>query len=367
MSETEAMAATRVAIPMTLDGVSAEWLTAILQSRYPGIVVEAMDEVHLRNSHTTKYQVRLTLNEIGRLAGIPEHVCLKANWAGFDSKDICRLEARFYENFRRLVDFPAPRYYFADWADNASGQGFVMMEDLAVGGGKFGHSTDHMGVEEAARGVASLARLHGAFWDSPVLHAADWLPVSMATPTDSDQLRMMYQYAELNHPKPEYQAFLPQWIRGDLSRLHIVYDALVDFARHREQGPYCLVHGDSHQGNSYVRPDGERVWLDWQMVRKGRPIRDFTYFILGALTIEERRAHDRDLLRHYRECLVATGAQNVPDDDMFWESYRRWPPYAMQAWIANMDEWGQIGMHIVERIFTAGEDLKTVEALGVNF
>lgn len=362
-----ATVAAPVPIPMSLDGVTAPWLTSILQSRYPGIVVERMEQVHLRNSHTTKYQVKLTLNDVGRAAGIPENVCLKANWAQFDSKDICRLEARFYENFRRLVDFPAPDFYFASWADDATGQGFVMMEDLSIEGGKFGHSTDHMGVEEAARAVASLAKLHGAFWDSPALHAADWLPASMATYTDSDQLRMMYPYAEQNHLKSDYQAFLPAWIKGDLSRLHTVYDSLVNFATTQEQGPCCLVHGDSHQGNSYVRPNGERVWLDWQMVRKGRPIRDFTYFILGALTIEERRANDRELLRHYRDCLAATGAQNVPDDATLWEYYRRWPPYAMQAWIANMDDWGQVGMHIVERIFTAGEDLKTVEALGITF
>lgn len=357
-----------VGIPARLQDVTAQWLTEIMQERYPGIVVKAMEEVALRNSHTTKLQVRLTLNEVGKAAGIPENVCLKANWAQFESQGICRLEARFYEDFRRLVDFPAPRSYFEAWDPREdSGQGLVVMEDLSIEGGHFGVSTDHMGVDEAARAVASLAKIHGSFWDSPVLHAADWLPVSMVTPVDAQQLTMMYSFAEQNHAKEQYQSFLPAWIKPDLSRLHTVFDALVDFAQTKEKGPMCLVHGDSHQGNSYVRPNGERVWLDWQLVRKGRPIRDFTYFLLGALTIEERRANDRDLLRHYRQCLVDTGAQGVPDDEALWESYRRWPPYAMQAWIANMDEWGQKGAHIVERIFVAGEDLGTVEALGVTF
>ncbi len=326
-----------VGIPARLEDVTANWLTQIMQSRYPGIVVEGMEKVFLRNSHTTKYQVKLTLNDVGKAAGIPENVCLKANWAQFESQGICRLEARFYEDFRRLVAFPAPRSFFEAWDPREdSGQGLVVMEDLSIEGGHFGVSTDHMGVEEAARAVASLAKIHGAFWDSPVLHAADWLPVSMVTPVDAQQLHMMYSFAEKNHVKPEYQAFLPGWIKGDLSRLHTVFDALIDFAQHKEQGPWCLVHGDSHQGNSYLRPDGER-------------------------------ANERDLLRHYRRCLVETGAQGVPDDETLWEYYRRWPPYAMQAWIANMDEWGQKGMHIVERIFVAGEDLRTVEALGVSF
>src|SRR3546814_6984001 len=109
-------------------------------------------------------------------------------------------------------------------------------------------------------------------------------------------------------------------------------------------GPRCLVHGDSHQGNSYVRPNGERVWLDWQLVRKGRPWRDVTYFMLGALTIDERRSAARDLLRHYRECLAATGVTGIISDEDIWEQFRRWPVYGMQSWLANMDEWGQKGL-----------------------
>ena len=49
-----------VGIPAHLDDVTAQWLTQIMQPRYPGIVVEGMEEVFLRNSHTTKYPVSYT-------------------------------------------------------------------------------------------------------------------------------------------------------------------------------------------------------------------------------------------------------------------------------------------------------------------
>ena len=62
-----------------------------------------------------------------------------------------------------------------------------------------------------------------------------------------------------------------------------------------QTGPRCVVHGDCHLGNSYRRADGERIWLDWQLVRKGRPWRDLTYFMIGSLTIEERRQSERAL------------------------------------------------------------------------
>lgn len=85
--------------------------------------------------------------------------------------------------------------------------------------------------------------------------------------------------------------------------------------------------------------------------------------MLGALTVEERRASAADLIRHYREALTAHGAEGVLGQDDAWEQFRRWPVYGMQAWAANMDEWGQKGMVMIERFFTAAEDMGTIEAL----
>ena len=112
-----------------------------------------------------------------------------------------------------------------------------------------------------------------------------------------------------------------------------------------------------------MRPDGTRIRMDWQLARKGRPWRDIAYFVIGSLTTEERRAHERDLLRDYREHLVAAGAKNVPSLDVIWDAYRRWAIYGCQAWIANMDEWGQKGYPMNERFFTALNDLETITLL----
>jgi hypothetical protein len=105
--------------------------------------------------------------------------------------------------------------------------------------------------------------------------------------------------------------------------------------------------------------------LDWQLVRKGQPWRDVTYFMLGSLTIDERRASERDLIRHYREALVANGAKNAPDADGLWSQYRLWPIYGMQSWVANVDAWGQNGLPMVQRFFTAAEDHQTLKLLNV--
>jgi Ecdysteroid kinase-like family len=350
-------------LPRDLHEVTAPWLTSLLQHRHPGIEVRGMTVVELKNSHTTKLRLALDLNEVGLAAGIPRQVCLKSNWSeGFESGDICELEARFYHLMRDQLQAPVPGSYYADWDGDGGGRGIVVMEDLGAAEGQFGHSAHHLGVDGVARGLASLAVLHGALWDSPLLPAQSWLQTSMDTPVDTEQLRRNWNYIALNLAKPSYQAFLPRWIYDQPELFAHAFDELADFAR-TQPGPHCLVHGDSHQGNSFLRANGERVWHDWQLVRQGQPWRDITYFMLGALTIDERRASAADLIRHYREALIATGARDVPDQDSAWDHFRRWPVYGMQAWLGNVDQWGQGGLHMVERFFAAAEDLDTMALL----
>jgi hypothetical protein len=350
-------------LPRDLAAVTPEFLTSVMRNRYPGLEIRDMETVEIRNGHTTKMRVRLDLNQAGRDAGIPENVCLKSNWSGgFEEVDIHALEARFYHYARDQLNIPSPKAYFADWDAGATGQGLVVMEDLALEGGRFGHSTDHMGVDGVAEAFEGYAKYHGASWGDPRLREWIWLQTSMDTPIDNEQLRFMWQWVEKNLAKEKFRAILPKWFLDDPQSLHRIFDALALFEA-RNPGPNTIVHGDSHQGNTYVRADGERIWIDWQLVRKGRPWRDLAYFMIGALTIEERRADDRRLLKHYHEHLLATGIADPPSFDTIWAAYSRWPIYGCQAWIANMDEWGQDGLPMNQRFFTALEDLDSAKLL----
>lgn len=351
------------ALPHSLEAVDAAWLTSVLIGKYSGMVVHSMDVVEVRNGHTTKIRARLSLNEVGRRQGMPENVCIKANWSGsFAEVDIHRLEARFYHYVAERCHLPAPAAFFSDWEVGDDGQGVVVMEDLAMSGGRFGHSLDHLGVDGATAAMKAFAGLHAALWGDPRLDEWTWLPTSMDTPIDCDQLDMMWPYVERNLDKPDYRAALPNWLPDNPQRFRALFRRLSAYET-MQTGPRTLVHGDAHQGNSYVRPGGERIWIDWQLVRKGRPWRDLCYFLVGALTIDERRAEERRLLAEYRAHLVAHGVTGVPNLDAIWEAYRRWPVYGCQAWLANMDEWGQSGLPMVQRFFTALDDLDTVRLL----
>lgn len=200
-------------LPRDLGAVTPRWLTGLLQRRYPGIEVNGFEQVEIRNGHTTKLRVALDLNEAGRAAGIPRNICLKSNWSeGFESGEICELEARFYHYMRGRPDIPVPDSYFSDWDGDGGGRGVVMMEDLALAPGEFGHSTHQLGVDGVAKGLESLAKLHAALWGSAELAAQRWLPQSMDHPVDHDQLKRMWDYIRLNLRNPDYRAVFPRWL-----------------------------------------------------------------------------------------------------------------------------------------------------------
>ena len=248
-------------LPRDLEEVTAQWLTSLLSYRYPGIEVSSFDVAELKNSHTTKYRIAMNLNEVGEKAGIPRHVCLKSNWSeGFESGEICELEARFYFLMRNEVNVPLPQCYYADWDGDGGGRGIVVMEDLGLAEGQFGNSADHLGVDGVAKGLESLASLHGALWDSDRLRQQRWLHRSMDCPVDTDQLLRMYNYLSLNTRKSVYKKILPQWLYDTPLLFSHAFDELAAFER-EQQGPLCLVHGESHQGNSFLRASGERVWV----------------------------------------------------------------------------------------------------------
>lgn len=349
-------------LPRDLEEINAGWLSSMLARKYPGVVVENMERVQLINSHTTKLRVKLGYNARGRELGLPTNACLKSNWSeGFESGEICELEARFYFMMQGALTAPVPESYFADWDGDGSGRGVVMFEDLGCAPGAFGNSLDHLGVDGVAKGLESLADLHASLWNSPRLEQ-QWLHRSMDTPVDTEQVLRMYNYARINMDRAVYREFLPDWLYETPERFAHAFDELAAIDR-ESGGPLCLVHGDSHQGNSFLRENGERVWLDWQLVRKGKPWRDVVYFMLGALTVEERRGNDRQLVSHYYDYLKARGVEGLDSPERAWELCQLWPTYGMQAWMSNMDVWGQSGGDMIRRFWTAAADYETVERL----
>ncbi len=98
-------------LPRSLEEVTPEWLTSVLQHKYPSVEIVGWDVVELINSHTTKIRLKLDMNEAGREADLPDRLCLKGNWSDvvMGTSDPHVQEARFYHHFRDILAGSLPR------------------------------------------------------------------------------------------------------------------------------------------------------------------------------------------------------------------------------------------------------------------
>jgi hypothetical protein len=83
----------------------------------------------------------------------------------------------------------------------------------------------------------------------------------------------------------------------------------------------------------------------------------------GALATADRRAHERDLLRHYLSALAAAGAP-APSEDDAWAMYRRYSLHGF-LWVTTppvMQSWANVNA-MAERHIAAILDLEALDAL----
>ncbi|KAF6515959.1 hypothetical protein HZS61_004700 [Fusarium oxysporum f. sp. conglutinans] len=84
----------------------------------------------------------------------------------------------------------------------------------------------------------------------------------------------------------------------------------------------CIVHGDAHIGNTFISPTGEPGFLDWQVNHAASALHDVAYFIGGSMLIQDRRAHEKDLLQSYLSALKHMGGPKLGIENV-WEDSRR--------------------------------------------
>jgi Ser/Thr protein kinase RdoA (MazF antagonist) len=101
--------------------------------------------------------------------------------------------------------------------------------------------------------------------------------------------------------------------------------------------PRTLIHSDVHLKNWYIDGDGELGLSDWQCSSKGNWSRDVSYALATALSIDDRRAWERDLLSYYLEQLHTAGAP-TPDLDDAWRLYRRQLFAALAWWTGTLGQ-----------------------------
>ncbi len=150
-----------------------------------------------------------------------------------------------------------------------------------------------------------------------------------------------------------------------IGELYVEHHAWFDEIWHA--GPATMIHGDTHIGNVYL--DGDRVgFLDWGLSRTSTHLRDVSYFLTMSVDVEERRAHQRDLLQGYLDALRAHGGVDIGFDDA-WAAHRLHASYTVVAtFLAYMPSYAAsdgvgLGDALLARSDAALADLEVVEAV----
>ena len=349
------------ALPMRIEEITADWLTKALSSRFPGTEVT---EVHIGtviSGTATKVRLLLAYNEAGHRHRLPPTMWIKGGFIRhdytFDQSFVN--EAVFFDSWAKEMNINIPTAYWSGWNDGV--QGIVLMEDLAARNVVFGNATRPITADQQAQTLALLARMHARWWQSPKLKdLKNFSTVWQAS--DRVVMRMLEpDYFASCMAKRRCEAMTGSYRDRDriLAGLRSQWRQSLDIAQ-------CFSHGDAHLGNMYFEPDGKPGFLDWQAWQEGPYMHDVAYSIIGNLTVDDRRAHQKDLLASYLSALATEGVSDAPSHDDAWEAYRR---HAMHGFMWAFTPVEMQPEEIVtaegDRFGAAVADLDTFGALGV--
>jgi Phosphotransferase enzyme family len=350
------------AIPHRLEDICASWLTAALRAH--GVLEQAAVTA------CAIEPIGAGLGFLGQLArlrptydrpepGAPASLVAKLPTVDPGGREICRLfqfyprEIAFYRELAREVELRVPRCY-ASAMDEGADEYAILLEDL--GALRLGDDVAGCSAADAEATVGAVARLHGAWWQSPQLEKLDWMPNADAP---------VHQFAE-----PAYAACLAPFLQlfGDrLSRrMRAIAEAMqthvLDLLNATAAPPRTIVHGDFRLDNLFFGPTAPAV-IDWQIACRGRGIFDVAYFLSGSLDSTRRRAEEIRLVRLWHD-IAASGRQPAYSFDDAFTDYRRSVLYCNVYTViatSSLDPGNQRGMALfnawLERRVTAIEEL----------
>ncbi len=228
------------------------------------------------------------------------------------------VESRFYRDIRPQLDIEAPRVFGAHY-DARTRHFAVLMEDLTLRGARFPNALESLPLDTVRSTLRTMAQMHARYWNDPALDTTlNWVPTRFEGgmyPVFNGIGYDLIRYQVEQHP-------FKQKILEPLGRsVRELWDAMWQTQQQLMAGPRTLLHGDTHVGNTYVLPDGSGGLLDFQLLVKGHPMIDVTYYLMTALDIENRRQHERALIQEYLDTLKTLGV-DAPTIAQAWHDHR---------------------------------------------
>ena len=310
-------------IPGSAEEIDAAWLTEAMGEFHPGVRVagvEILERTEVTNSHAL---LKLDYDEP---AGAPSTLfckllpCDPARRPAIAQTGMGPLESRFYARLAPQIAMRVPRVHAARHQRETGGFA-LLLEELAASGCTVSDGTHSVSPDAAARALEDLAGLHLRF-ENPARRAAEagWVP-EPGPPSDYGTQRLRFALDRRRERISDCFAELAELYIENNQALHALW--------HDGPGPRTVVHGDAHIGNLFDDA-GRTGFLDWGIICASTPLRDVSYFLCMALSVEDRRARERELLRHYLEVRAAGGGADIPFEQA-WTAHRLQAAYLVPA------------------------------------
>lgn len=319
-------------LPIEVDEITADWLTAAFRTRAPGVTIRDFEVVDTIFTTCSKLRLRLDRDEAALAAGIPETVIVKGGFQEHGRKlyQMHWREVRGYRDVYPEIPLPHPRTFFAEF-DDARRQGIIIMEDLVAKGVEFCHASKPQSHEQVARRLTMLARFHAASWDSPMIKPggkfAD-LP---------DFFDVMQDFFD-DKASPENWRRFVESPRGAAASVRFhdrdwMVQSWQAMRRYSDSLPHSLLHGDIHLGNLYIEQDGTPGFLD-TLASHGPPLMEISYHIAASIDSADRPRWEGALIQHYLDEAKAAGAP-VPGFDEAMHQYAVFQIYGHFIWMTT--------------------------------
>jgi hypothetical protein len=219
------------------------------------------------------------------------------------------VESSFYSDLQEALDVAAPRCFHVE-RDEVTDDFLLLLEDLAPC--RQGDQLEGCSPDEATTCVDELVKLHGPLWNSPFLGKLAWLNRSTSRERSGSRALMESVY-------PSFVERYRDRLEPSTARLveQFVHDPGAYF--NRDLPHRTVVHGDFRLDNILFRDGGVGV-IDFQTVTHACGAQDLAYFLGAGLSVEDRRIHERDLVRRWVDGLAGYGVS--VGFDAAWVEYR---------------------------------------------
>ena len=312
---------TASALPMSPAEVTPAWLSEALSERFPNTRVVSTEVLEIREGTNSNALLRVTYDGTSEL---PETYFLKlppldpAAREQINQTGMGRREALFYKTLADKVSMRVPLPYVARF-DESTGGFVLLIEDLDSTGCSFPDVFVGFEFEQAKLAMRDYAKLHVRYEDKAKREReAGWVE---RMPGGSTFGTSMLQYGLDHHRDRLTDAF------AEMAMLYIERQSALEEVWNR--GSVTVLQGDSHIGNLF-EDEGRPGFLDWGLIQLGTPMRDVGYFITMALSPENRRKHERELIQFYLDQRLEVGGEAIAFDDA-WLLHRVHASYAVPA------------------------------------